>query len=156
MAKPWYFKYFIYTRNAITILLFIHIAKWNPILVLALLPCVYIHWAVVVRNKLWFGIFFCNNCQCCKNKHLQHFCCKKFWLFWNVANWNVANFSRIKKLLQTSMLQTFWANLHCCQRQLLQQKKPMPLPLTPPPILRGLAPSGLTPRPNRGFGLPRV
>ena len=29
MAKPLHFKYFIYTRNAITILLFIYIAKYQ-------------------------------------------------------------------------------------------------------------------------------
>ena len=78
---------------------------------------------------------------CCK-KMLQSFsaktnCCKNI-LFKAITNNTKTNFCNIlifcnisvkccklfkkKKLLQTSMLQTFWENYQCCKSQLLQKK----------------------------------
>ena len=92
-------------------------------------PCHDVPWAVLVRDKLWFRKFFATFADVAKTNFCNIFvakkCCKKIWHFLNVATWNVANFSGVQKLLQTAMLQTFWANLHCCKSQLLQKKKPM-------------------------------
>ena len=90
-------------------------------------PCHDVPWAVLVRDKLWFRKFFATFADVAKTNFCNIFvakkCCKKIWHFLNVATWNVANFSGVQKLLQTAMLQTFWANLHCCKSQLLQKKK---------------------------------
>ena len=100
------------------------------------------------------GLFFATIFNVAKTKFLQQFCCKKMLqsfsaktdcckniLFKGITNNTKTNFCNIlifcnisvkccklfkkKKLLQTSMLQTFWENYQCCKSQLLQKKKPM-------------------------------
>ena len=56
-----------------------------PILFSALQPCVDIPWAVLVRDKLWFGMFFAPIANIAKTNFCNNFvaknCWKKFWLF---------------------------------------------------------------------------